>query len=85
MKYSTNFQTFLNCVKMFLGNTFLTIPAVFKATGWLGGLILYVFIGILNTYSMAIIVDLVRDLSKKKLPNGEYKNVKSFSDLGFRL
>jgi hypothetical protein len=40
-----------------LGNSFLIIPIIFSRTGWLGGLILFAVVGILNTYSMAMLIN----------------------------
>ena len=52
MKKSTNLQSYMNSVKIFLGNVYLTIPNVFSKTGWLGGLMLYCIVALLNTYTM---------------------------------
>jgi len=49
---SSNIQSYFNSVKIFLGNVFLTMPNVFSQTGWLGGMILYSVIAVLNTYTM---------------------------------
>ena len=50
--YSNSFQSYVNSVKIFLGNTYLTIPAVFSKTGWAGGIFLYVSVALMNAYTM---------------------------------
>jgi len=39
-------------VKLFFGTGFLTIPAVFVQTGIIGGIVLYLGIALLNSYTM---------------------------------
>ena len=51
-KKSNKFQSYINSVKIFLGNVYLTIPNVFSKTGWLGGIMLYSLVAVLNTYTM---------------------------------
>lgn len=85
VKQSNNFQSYVNSVKIFLGNVYLTIPAVFSKTGLIGGIILYVTVALLNTYTMGTIIEVAKDVSKKRTATGEIKNVKSYSDLGNRL
>ena len=49
---SSDFQSFMNSCKLAYGNAYLSIPNVFSKTGWLGGLILFSIVGILNIYTM---------------------------------
>ena len=42
----------MNSAKLAYGNAYLSIPNVFSYTGWLGGLILFSFVGALNIYTM---------------------------------
>ncbi len=49
---STAFQSYMNSIKIFLGNVYLTMPNVFSKTGWLGGILLYSGICVINTYTM---------------------------------
>ena len=49
---SSDFQSFMNSAKLAYGNAYLSIPNVFSKTGWLGGIILFSFVGILNIYTM---------------------------------
>lgn len=72
-------------MKIFLGNVYLTIPPVFARTGIIGGILLYVTIAILNTYTMIAILKISTEMSKKKLVDGTVKSVKSYSELGKRL
>ena len=51
-KRSSDFQSFMNSAKLCYGNAYLSIPNVFSKTGWLGGIILFTFIGLLNIYTM---------------------------------
>lgn len=51
-KLSNNLQSYVNSVKIFLGNVYLTIPAVFSHTGLAGGIGLYSMVAALNTYTM---------------------------------
>ena len=85
MILSNNFQTFCNNIKIFLANSYLTMPAVFSQTGWLGGVVLYTVICLISIYSMVIIMEVTRHVSKRRLPNGEYKNVRTYSDLAMRI
>lgn len=75
----------MNTVKTFLGNTLLTIPAVFKETGFIGGSILYGFCCILNVYTTITMIEVAHGLAKKRLPNGEVKQVKTYTDLAERM
>ena len=56
---STPLQSYLNSVKIFLGNVYLTIPNVFSHTGYLGGIMLYTLVAALNTYTMTNILEVV--------------------------
>ena len=49
---SSDFQSFMNSVKLAYGNAYLSIPNVFSKTGWLGGILLFSVVGILNIYTM---------------------------------
>ena len=51
-KQSSDFQSFMNSAKLCYGNAYLSIPNVFSKTGWLGGLILFPAVGLLNIYTM---------------------------------
>lgn len=53
-KLSNNFQAYMNTAKLFFGNAYLSIPNTFIHTGFIGGLILFVFIGIINCYTMIL-------------------------------
>jgi hypothetical protein len=52
IKKSTGFQSFMNSIKVFIGNVYLTIPNVFEQTGIVGGILLYSTIAALNSYTM---------------------------------
>ncbi|CDW84980.1 UNKNOWN [Stylonychia lemnae] len=82
---SSNVQSYFNSVKIFLGNVFLTMPNVFSQTGWLGGVILYSFIAVLNTYTMNQMIWVGRVYSKKKNVHGLTTNVTSYTDLSYRI
>lgn len=75
----------MNSVKIFLGNVYLTIPAVFNKTGLIGGIILYCSIALLNTYTMGLIIKVGLGVSKRRDTNGEFSTVKSYSELSFRM
>ena len=49
---SSDFQSWMNSAKLAYGNAYLSIPNVFSKTGWLGGLILFSIVGVLNIYPM---------------------------------
>ena len=66
-------------------SSYLLIPGIFAKTGWLGGIILYTVVCLLNVYSMYTILQVATAVSKKRLPNGAYKTVRSYSDLAFRI
>ena len=42
----------MNTAKLNFGNAYLSIPNVFTKTGWLGGLVLFSMVGLLNIYTM---------------------------------
>ena len=42
----------MNSAKLCYGNAYLSIPNVFSKTGWLGGLLLFTIVGLLNIYTM---------------------------------
>lgn len=63
---SNAYQSYFNSVKIFLGNVFLTMPNVFKETGWLGGLLLYSMIAAMNAYTMNQILIVGREYSKRR-------------------
>jgi hypothetical protein len=66
VKLSSNFQAYMNSVKIFLGNVYLTIPNVFSHVGWLGGITLYSLVALLNTYTMTSILEVAKIYSDKK-------------------
>ena len=53
---SKPYQSYFNSVKIFLGNAYLTIPNVFKRTGWIGGIVLLTVIALLNCISMSMVM-----------------------------
>lgn len=61
------------------------MPNIFSKTGWLGGIILYSLIALLNTYTMETIIEVANHYSKKKNLNGETKSVTSYTDLAKRI
>ena len=67
-KKSSNFQSFMNSVKLFLGNVYLTIPNVFSKTGWLGGIMLYSIVALLNSYTMTQILKVTETYSLRRDP-----------------
>lgn len=71
----------MNSVKIFLGNVYLTIPAVFSKTGLIGGIILYSTIALLNTYTMGLILWMGTRISRQRNEKGEYKLVHNYSEL----
>ena len=42
----------MNSAKLCYGSAYLSIPSVFAKTGWLGGIILFSIVGLLNIYTM---------------------------------
>jgi hypothetical protein len=52
IKKSNDFQSFINSIKIFFGNVYLTIPNVFEQTGIVGGILLYSTVAVLNSYTM---------------------------------
>ena len=42
----------MNSAKLCYGNAYLSIPNVFSKTGWLGGILLFAIVGVLNVYTM---------------------------------
>ena len=76
----------MNSVKLFLGNVYLTIPHVFSKTGWLGGILLYSLVAILNSYTMIQQLEVVRRLSLVRDPDtGKPIEIKSYTDLAHRV
>lgn len=76
----------MNSVKLFLGNVYLTIPNVFSHTGWLGGILLYSTIALLNTYTMTQILGVASIYSLKRDPRtGQANEVKSYTDFAERV
>ena len=70
----------MNSVKVFLGNVYLTIPKVFSHTGWLGGILLYSLIALLNTYTMTTIIEVAAEYSKRS-----HKEIKQYTDLAKKV
>ena len=66
---------YTNCIKVFVGGAYCSIPAVFAKTGLFGGILLYTTILLLNVYTMMGQVK-VADL---------YHNVQSYPDLVERV
>lgn len=52
MRQSSDFQSWMNSAKLCYGNAYLSIPNVFSKTGWLGGILLFSIVGLLNIYTM---------------------------------
>ena len=76
----------MNSVKLFLGAVYLTIPNVFSHTGWLGGILLYTTIAVLNTYTMTQILYVAGVYSLKRDPQTRMTSeVKSYTDLSERV
>lgn len=62
---------------MFLGNAWLTIPYVYMKTGWLGGLIVYLKVALLNLYTMRNNVDVAAELSRRPINSkGETREIR---------
>lgn len=62
------------------------IPSVFSHTGWLGGILLYSIVAILNTFTMTQILDVADKYSRKPDPETlEQREVKSYTDLAERV
>lgn len=72
---SKPYQSYFNSTKIFLGNAYLTIPNVFKRTGWIGGIILFSVIALLNCISMSMVMKAAQ--KKSTLTN----KISSFSAL----
>jgi hypothetical protein len=55
---------------MFLANSYLTMPAVFSQTGWVGGILLYSVVCLINTYTMMTILDVTKkaNVTPKGIP-----------------
>jgi len=75
----------VNSVKIFLGNVYLTIPAVFSKTGIVGGIVLYCLVALLNTYTMTQILEVADIYSRKEGKDGKRSEVKSYTDLSQRV
>jgi hypothetical protein len=56
-KLNNSFQSYFSTLKIFIGNTFLTIPVIFCYTGWLGGILLYGLIALLSLYTMSKLIE----------------------------
>jgi len=61
------------------------MPNVFSQTGWLGGIILYSVIAVLNTYTMNQMIWVGRVYSKRKNIHGMTTSVTSYTDLSYRI
>jgi len=53
---SSDFQVFMNLFKLYFGTACLCLPFIFSKTGWLGGTILLSFMGVLNRYTMEMMI-----------------------------
>ena len=53
---SGNLATFFNLLTAFIGAGALAIPATFQQTGIIGGVIGLIFVGIINIYTMILLV-----------------------------
>lgn len=82
--HSSNLQSYINSIKIFLGNINLTIPGVFVSTGLIGGILLYSLITVLNTYTMHLVLVVAEGISRRKTKNGDYKTVRNYSELCLR-
>ena len=51
-RQSSNFQSFMNTVKLFFGNAYLSIPNTFVFAGLIGGILMFSLVGALNCYTM---------------------------------
>jgi amino acid permease len=76
---SKGYQLYFNSVKIFLGNAYLTIPNVFKRTGWIGGIVLFVIVALLNCVSMSMVMTTA---SKKSTLSNK---IASFSSLAQKV
>ena len=74
-KQSSNLQSWFNSAKLCFGNAYLSIPNVFSKTGWLGGIILFVVIGMINVYTMIIQLKVAE----------RYPKLHSFSEIGNKV
>ena len=74
-KKSSNFQSWMNSAKLCFGNAYLSIPNVFSKTGWLGGIALFVVIGILNIYTMVIQIKIAE----------RHPKLHSYSEIGCKI
>ena len=51
---SSNFQSYINTVKLYFGNAYISLPNTFMYSGWLGGMILILTVGVINCYTMLL-------------------------------
>ena len=62
----------MNSAKLAYGNAYLSIPNVFSKTGWLGGIVLFSIVGVLNIYTMM----------QNLLVAERYPRLHSYSEIG---
>ena len=74
-KQSSDLQSFMNSAKLCYGNAYLSIPNVFSKTGWLGGLVLFLSIGLLNIYTMM----------QNLIVAEKYPRLHSYSEIGMQV
>lgn len=65
----------MNTAKLAYGNAYLAIPNVFSKTGWLGGILLFSIVGVLNIYTMM----------QNLLLAERYPRMHSYSEIGMAV
>lgn len=65
----------MNTAKLVFGNAYLSVPNTFMYSGWLGGIILFSVIGVLNIYTMLLNL-IVAD---------RYPNIHSYSEIARKI
>ena len=72
---SNNFQSFINMIKLYIGNAYMSIPNTFSYTGFIGGIVLFSVVGAINCYTMLQILYI----------SDRHHGVPSYSELGNRI
>ena len=72
---SSDFQSWMNSAKLAYGNAYLSIPNVFSKTGWLGGIVLFSLVGVLNIYTMM----------QNLIVAERYPRLHSYSEIGGKI
>lgn len=78
------FQAGIMLFKGMIGAGVLGLPAAFKATGWLGGIVILVVVGLLNAYTGLLLRDakyVADDILRQRGEKGEDEEV-TFADVG---